>query len=184
MDEALIAFYYQYHKHQHYFLCHDILEDAWKENSSFSKNDAVVSLILFVTACYHFRRGNTNGALKSYQKSLKVINEAKDSINLQLDIDAFKKIIQTQISSIQSSHAFVPVKLPVYKDFEMRIKFSHPDYAFTSFVVSEPYIMHHHIKRDRTKVIQAREKAKALRQNATSEPYHTLKDHSSFDRFN
>ena len=37
-------YYYQFHKHQHYFLCHDILEDAWKSQNTFSKHDAVVSL--------------------------------------------------------------------------------------------------------------------------------------------
>ena len=45
-------YYYQFHKHQHYFLCHDILEDAWKSQNTFSKHDAVVSLILFATANY------------------------------------------------------------------------------------------------------------------------------------
>ena len=51
-------YYYQFHKHQHYFLCHDILEDAWKSQNTFSKHDAVVSLLLFATANYHYRRGN------------------------------------------------------------------------------------------------------------------------------
>lgn len=45
-------------------LCHDILEDAWKEQPSYSKQDAIVSLILFTTASYHHRRHNYKGALK------------------------------------------------------------------------------------------------------------------------
>ena len=56
--------FYQFHRHQHYFLCHDILEDAWKEQPSYSKQDAIVSLILFTTASYHHRRHNYKGALK------------------------------------------------------------------------------------------------------------------------
>ena len=45
------------------FMCHDILEEAWKSNINFSKKDGIVSLILFSTAMYHYRRGNTKGAL-------------------------------------------------------------------------------------------------------------------------
>ena len=62
MKEALKLFYFQFHTEQHYFLCHDILEEAWKENPHFNKNDAIVSLILFSTGCYHYRRGNLIGA--------------------------------------------------------------------------------------------------------------------------
>ena len=68
MNKALSHFYYQFHTHQHYFLCHDILEELWKSNPNFSKKDAVVSLILFSTAMYHYRRCNKLGALKSFKK--------------------------------------------------------------------------------------------------------------------
>ena len=77
-------YYYQFHKHQHYFLCHDILEDAWKSQNTFSKHDAVVSLILFATANYHYRRGNLKGALKSFEKALLTINHAKDATQYTL----------------------------------------------------------------------------------------------------
>ena len=62
IGQSLNRFYYYFHK-QHYFLCHDILEEAWKSNINFSKKDGIVSLILFSTAMYHYRRGNTKGAL-------------------------------------------------------------------------------------------------------------------------
>ena len=68
MNKALSHFYYQFHTHQHYFLCHDILEELWKSKPNFSKKDAVVSLILFSTAMYHYRRCNKLGALKAFKK--------------------------------------------------------------------------------------------------------------------
>lgn len=176
MDDALIHFYYQFHKHQHYFLCHDILEEAWKLNPSFSKNDAVVSLILFATACYHYRRDNIKGALKSYEKSLSVIKQAKDKTQLHLNIDEYQSMILHQINSIRDHHVFVPVKLPIHTSIEKVIKRVYQDYSFTQFVISEPYIVHHHIKRDRTEVIQAREEARQLRRSHTQRPYNTLKD--------
>lgn len=176
MEDALIHFYYQFHKNQHYFLCHDILEEAWKAYPSFSKNDAVVSLILFATACYHYRRGNHKGALKSYEKSLSVISNAADSEQLHLDIHHYKKLIRHQITSLRENQPFVPVKLPLETSFNQYIKKVYPNYIFTSFVISEPYIVHHHLKRDRSEVIQAREEAKQLRHKKLQQPYHTLKD--------
>ncbi len=76
MQQALINFYYQFHT-QHYFLCSSILEDAWKAENNYSKQDAVVSLILFATACYHYRRNNLKGAYKSFNKSKEIIQNAK-----------------------------------------------------------------------------------------------------------
>lgn len=94
-------YYYQFHKHQHYFLCHDILEDAWKSQNTFSKHDAVVSLILFATANYHYRRGNLKGALKSFEKALLTINHAKDDTQLHLNINEFKQLIVKMIEAVK-----------------------------------------------------------------------------------
>lgn len=89
MHQALINFYYQFHKSNIIFFA-DILEDAWKAESKFSKQDAVVSLILFATACYHYRRNNLKGAYKSFNKSNEIIQNAKDSNILNLNIDEFQ----------------------------------------------------------------------------------------------
>ena len=83
-------YYYQFHKHQHYFLCHDILEDAWKSQNTFSKHDAVVSLILFATANYHYRREFKRRIKNLLKKLLLTINHAKDDTQLHLNINEFK----------------------------------------------------------------------------------------------
>ena len=81
-------------------------------------------------------------------------------------------MILHQINSIKDHNAFVPVKLPIHTSFEKVIKRVYQDYNFTQFVISEPYIVHHHIKRDRTEVIQAREEARQLRRSHTQRPYN------------
>ena len=43
----------------------------------FSKKDGIVSLILFSTAMYHYRRGNTKGALVTLKKSLSTFEKAR-----------------------------------------------------------------------------------------------------------
>ncbi|MGZ1748068.1 DUF309 domain-containing protein [Staphylococcus argenteus] len=163
MHQALINFYYQFHKKQHYFLCHDILEDAWKAESKFSKQDAVVSLILFATACYHYRRNNLKGAYKSFNKSNEIIQNAKDSNILNLNIDEFQKLIAQQIEMINKSESFSPVVLPINPDFENIIKDNFPDYDYNQETTTDSFIIDHHKLRDRSDVIKAKQVAIQMR---------------------
>lgn len=163
MQQALINFYYQFHKKQHYFLCHDILEDAWKAESNFSKQDAVVSLILFATACYHYRRNNLKGAYKSFNKSNEIIQNAKDSNVLNLNIDAFQQLIEQQIAMVNESKPFSPVVLPINTDFEKIIKVNFPDYDYNQVTTTDSFIVDYHKLRDRSEVIAAKEEAIQMR---------------------
>ena len=45
METQIMSFHYHFHVLRHYFECHDILEDHWKDQTQFSKHDAIVSLI-------------------------------------------------------------------------------------------------------------------------------------------
>ena len=159
MDNALKLFYYQFHTEQHYFYCHDILEEAWKENPSFSKNDPVVSLILFATGCYHYRRHNYIGAKRSFQRAYKVITQATSSQYLGLNINYYQKLIVQMISNIEQQKAFEPIQLPITETMEQQILQDYPNYILTPYVIDDEYIVHHHIKRDRSEVIQARQEA-------------------------
>ncbi|MBE5661941.1 DUF309 domain-containing protein [Staphylococcus sp. SS21] len=163
MQQALINFYYQFHKKQHYFLCHDILEEAWKEENNFSKQDAVVSLILFATACYHYRRNNLKGAYKSFNKSNEIIQNAQDSYVLNLNIDEFQKLIEQQIAMINKSESFSPVVLPINPDFENIIKVNFPDYDYNQETITDSFIVDHHKLRDRSDVIKAKQEAIQMR---------------------
>ncbi|MCE5089736.1 DUF309 domain-containing protein [Staphylococcus devriesei] len=159
MEQALIKFYYYFHKHQHYFLCHDILEEAWKMNASFSKKDAIVSLILFSTAMYHFRRHNFKGALKSFQKALLTFQQASDKANIGLKEKDYINLIEKQIDNLTNHRPFNPVYLPVTECMEKLISNAYLDYEFNPLPVREDYIVHHHLLRDRREVVEARQQA-------------------------
>lgn len=163
MEQALIDFYYQFHKHQHYFLCHDILEESWKTNASFSKRDAVVSLILFATGCYHYRRQNIKGAKKSLSKARQVIMEATDKDTLHLDIPAYNQLINQLLGDIEVQRAFQPVHLPIDPYIELKIKAQYQDYLFQPHLITDSFIVNHHIERDRSEVIRAKAEAQQQR---------------------
>ncbi|AGC90563.1 DUF309 domain-containing protein [Staphylococcus warneri] len=161
MEQALIQFYYHFHTSQHYFLCHDILEEAWKENNHFSKQDAVVSLILCATACYHFRRCNLKGAAKSFDKAKQVIKNAnkEDQMQLHLNIQRYITLLDQQMTRVAQRQPFEPIQLPINVDMLNRIQLHYSDYHFVSSPILNDEIVHHHLLRDRSDVILARQLA-------------------------
>lgn len=165
MQQALINFYYQFHTKQHYFLCHDILEDAWKAENNYSKQDAVVSLILFATACYHYRRNNLKGAYKSFNKSKEIIQNAKDRDTLYLNLNDYQLLIEQQIAKLNAAKPFSSVILPITPVFERIIKANYPDYDYNQETSTDPFIVDHHMRRDRSEVIAAKEEAIQLRKH-------------------
>lgn len=163
MENALQDFYYQFHTEQHYFLCHDILEEAWKENPQFSKDDAIVSLILLATGCYHYRRHNNVGALRSFKKALSVIEQSEQSIDLGIYTDEYIKIILELIQSVANAKQFVPIQLPITKEMEQDIFKKYPNFVKMPHVIEDSYIVNHHLERDRSEVDKARQQALDIR---------------------
>ncbi|MEX2947539.1 DUF309 domain-containing protein [Staphylococcus warneri] len=159
MEQALIQFYYHFHTSQHYFLCHDILEEAWKENHNFSKQDAIVSLILCATACYHFRRGNLKGAYKSFDKAKQVIVNAtqQDQMQLHLNIQRYVTLLDEQMTRVAQQQPFEPIQLPINADMLNRVQLHYSDYHFVSSPILNDEIVHHHLLRDRSDVVLARQ---------------------------
>ena len=80
-----------------------------------------MSLILFSTAMYHYRRGNTKGALVTLKKSLSTFEKAKDKALLQLNEQDYKILILSQIKSIEDSKSFKPVYIPVNNVLKNRL---------------------------------------------------------------
>ncbi|MDU2354720.1 MAG: DNA-processing protein DprA, partial [Anaerococcus sp.] len=108
----------------------DILEELWKSNPNFSKKDAVVSLILFSTAMYHYRRCNKLGALKSFKKALYTFKHAKDKETLGLKVNEFTFLIQNQIEKVKYDQTFQPIQLPIKSSVEREIINLYPNYEY------------------------------------------------------
>lgn len=164
MKQALIEFYYQFHTKQHYFLCHDILEDAWKAQSHFTKQDAVVSLILCATGCYHYRRTNYKGAHTLFNRANRVAHANYAKLDqLGLESRSYLMLLRELIESTNQELLFKPVELPLLSTMKKQIKRIYPDYAIMHQINTLPYICDHHLLRDRHEVEQAR--LEALKQN-------------------
>ena len=166
MEKALKDFYFHFHTKQHYFLCHDILEEAWKDNEHFRKDDAVVSLILLATGCYHFRRANYKGAMRSFSKALNVIEAYTNAIDLGIEIESYKTMLLELIKAAKNNDNFVPIQLPLTSTMQQAILKSYPNFTMTDYTIEDSYIVNHHLERDRTEVHAARLQALQERKNS------------------
>lgn len=159
METQVMSFHYHFHVLRHYFECHDILEEHWKEYENFSKNDSIVSLILFSTACYHYRRGNIKGALKTFKKSLQIA-EANDKFqHLGIEKTPYESIIKSQIMRIEQGKVYRNIQLPLTNACYQALEGSYDDFDFNYNENVSDYIKHHHLLRDRTEVIESRNSA-------------------------
>ncbi|WP_338141214.1 DUF309 domain-containing protein [Staphylococcus felis] len=158
LEKDLVEFYYHFHNEQHYFLCHDILEEAWKSEPKFTKRDPIVSLILLATGCYHYRRENYKGAKRSFQKALNIVLVCSSAQISMLGIigEDYVETLKGLIFKSEHLYPFTPVAIPLTPIMITNIKRYYPDYRITPYVVESNIIKNHHIYRDRTEVIKAR----------------------------
>ncbi|GEP84776.1 Putative cytosolic protein [Staphylococcus piscifermentans] len=157
MEEALLSYFYQFHAKQHYFLCHDILEEAWKAQSSYSKKDAVVSLILCATGCYHYRRGNYKGAATLFKRAYRVADYQNNNMEtLGVKHQAYLDLLTQLCENASQQCSFQVIELPLLATTIKKLQQCYPYYTVMTYINERPYIYDHHLLRDRHEVEQAR----------------------------
>ena len=75
-------------------------------------------------------------------------------------------MIQEERTRLEQGEPFDPIQLPLTTKMEDEIIHVYPEYQFSEEVITNPYILHHHIERDRTEVVRARQRALQERQQA------------------
>jgi predicted metal-dependent hydrolase len=143
-----------------YFECHEVLEDYWKEIAPRQKNHPLTAFILMSTSMYHWRRGNIPGAIKTMNKSIKRFIETYDS-SFFTTLD-FKDIMQSTTNSLllmQKISEFQPFSIQII-DSELlslvnKLKIKNSDELH--------FLIHKHMLRDRSEILEVREKSKKRR---------------------
>ncbi|KPC99353.1 hypothetical protein LR69_02339 [Geobacillus sp. BCO2] len=74
---AYIEYLVHFHSDRDYFECHEILEEHWKQDG---RNKGWLVLIQMAVAFYHYRRGNTSGALRLIRRARALLDEAQEMI--------------------------------------------------------------------------------------------------------
>jgi uncharacterized protein len=166
--KAYIDFLVHFHADRDYFECHEILEEHWKENKPSERKRVWVVLIQMAVALYHHRRANWNGAERMMQKALQLTRQEQEEIEkLGLDFSSFHKQLEKRLKDIEYRLPYQSMDLPI-KDKALleacqevceKLQLTWGKESD----LSNEYLLHKHKLRDRTDVIEEREKQKFLR---------------------
>lgn len=163
--KAYLDYLIYFHTDRDYFECHEVLEEYWK---TVDRSNIWVGLIQIAVGLYHFRRNNDAGAKKMMLNAHNILqNESLQHVGLDKQILLTK--LTNIINHINDKQPFQDINLPII-DQQLRTQceqICHQNnltWGSPSNLANED-IVHKHKLRDRTEVINEREKQKRLRKN-------------------
>lgn len=146
-------FAFEFNVQQDYFECHEVLEELWQAGQR--QDESLVALIQLAVARYHHRRGNVQGAMRTYPKAFQKLERHAGSLSAQgIDVP---RLLALQPVFMQPDYEHIP--LPLAHDLDQRIN-SLPIEQLQDL----SFLRHKHVLRDRQDVITARQAALAARQ--------------------
>jgi uncharacterized protein len=170
IPEAFIQYLVHFHGDRDYFECHEILEDFWKETDPGNKNSVLVGFIQLAVSNYHYRRGNFSGALRTLEKSAKILSAEKESCeDFAINHPKLMKLIMEQRDAIQTQNPYKSRNLPIsnknlINKCQRECEKQGVVWGGKSNLLDESLINRHSI-RDRTNVILERKNALDKRKN-------------------
>ncbi|MCM3724460.1 DUF309 domain-containing protein [Neobacillus cucumis] len=163
-----IQFLAHFHGDRDYFECHEILEEYWKKNDVKNKNSIWVGLILLAVSAYHHRRNNFNGAKRTLEKAITIFKTQPDSvIKLGLDPHLLQDILTSRLSNITNQQRYISFNLPIgdqalLDQCRRYCKQNGFVWGMKSDLTND-HLVHRHILRDRTSVLEERNQSLKLR---------------------
>lgn len=156
-----IDFCTYFNGNQDYFECHEVLEEYWKEIAPGEKDHVLVGLVQLATGLYHWRRGNFTGSARILTKSLHNLQQNRDSVFLHpINNRLLEEQLKDTIEAIKLQKTFQPFKLTLLDgDLEEAVAVQIAKLP----LADQEFLLHKHMLRDRTEVLEAREAKKALK---------------------
>ncbi|MHA6259598.1 DUF309 domain-containing protein [Sporosarcina sp. CAU 1771] len=152
-----------FNENQDYFECHEVLEEYWKSIPNSTKEHPLTTFILLATGLYHFRRGNTKGALRTLQKAYaKMTHPSSGFSEFTKGIDGkqlMKNLGQT-IQRLESNESFEPFLISISSS-KLTLLVYEVRPTMTLLPFGSDIVLHKHMLRDRSDILLAREKAKS-----------------------
>ncbi|MFE1244061.1 DUF309 domain-containing protein [Fictibacillus sp. NPDC058756] len=159
--KAWIDYLIFFHTEQDYFECHEVLEEHWKNEGM--KGNLWPGLIQIAVALYHQRRLNMNGAKRMITSGIQKLQSEKAALHsLGLEPDTLFELLENRKNEIVQQKEFKPFLLPLTPSLKKTciLEAEKTGKAWKSKLVRDETIIHKHRLRDRTPVIEEREKQK------------------------
>ncbi|WP_137789000.1 DUF309 domain-containing protein [Bacillus sp. E(2018)] len=156
-----IEYLVYFHRDQDYFECHEVLEEHWKDEGM--KGDLWPGLIQLAVAQYHHRRGNYNGAKRMILScKVKLQKEKLKLKELGLEVEPFFKLLDKSIQKIELQEPFESIALPLTTELFQTclLEANASEEGWNSETKMDDTIIHKHSLRDRSSVIDERNRQK------------------------
>jgi uncharacterized protein len=173
--DAYIDYLVQFHGTRDWFECHEIMEEHWKKDTGGAFSNAWLALIQIAVALYHERRGNRAGAVKMLDSAIAKCEKEQWTA---LGVDGEALLVELRARSREWSptgpvRAFRDLDLPIIdqallkqckkKCAKLGVSWGQPS------DLEDAGLLHRHTLRDRTGVIEERQKQYKLRRVSTSD---------------
>lgn len=166
-----IQFLAHFHGDRDYFECHEILEEYWKKTDPGKKESIWVGLIQLAVSAYHHRRGNFNGAKKTLEKAIIIIETQADSvIDLGLSKKVLSSLLNERLSVLKRKASYtsfnIPILDPVLAEL-CKIYCNENDLVWgQESDLTDIGLVNRHKLRDRSDVIKARYQSLQMRKGS------------------
>jgi predicted metal-dependent hydrolase len=163
-----IQFLAHFHGDRDYFECHEILEEYWKKNDVRNKNSIWVGLILLAVSTYHHRRNNFTGAKRTLEKAITIFKTQSFFLTkLSLDPHLLQVLVKERLSIITKQQRYNSFNLPISDQalLELCRRYCEQNglvWGKDSDLAND-HLVHRHVLRDRTSVIEERIQSLKLR---------------------
>jgi len=161
--DAYLEYLFHFHGSRDFFECHEIMEEYWKEHPRDPHSRTYVALIQIAVAMYHHRRGNIAGAVKMVQASLRNLQDDA-AASLGLDAAGLRRMLQCRLESLTRAEApYADMNLPITDPGLIRQVAAICEERSAAWCrssdMSDPELIHRHRLRDRSGVIEERQRA-------------------------
>ncbi|MDF0726162.1 DUF309 domain-containing protein [Cytobacillus sp. S13-E01] len=167
--KAYLNYLIHFHGDRDYFECHEVLEEHWKEAQRAERKLYWVGLIQLAVGLYHQRRGNFKGAYRMMNNAIDIIKKERDSLTkLGLDYEELLSIVLKRVNEIQNQVPYKSFTLPISdKKLLSTCIESCETKGLTWGIdsdITDHYLVNKHMLRDRSEVINERERQKRLKE--------------------
>ncbi|AFH62161.2 DUF309 domain-containing protein [Paenibacillus caseinilyticus] len=172
--DAYVRYLVHFHAERDYFECHEVLEEYWKEHPGDADGEAYVGLIQLAVSLYHQRRGNLAGAVKMLSGAIRRLGSGA-AAELGIAEAELQRLMGARLVELGDPAAFV------YRDLDIPLA----DQALLQACeetsgatwerwgqpsdLSDRYLIHKHTLRDRSGVVEERERQRKQRQEKRGE---------------
>jgi uncharacterized protein len=166
--KAYVSYLVHFHGDRDYFECHEILEEHWKKVSPRDRSSHWVGLIQIAVALYHERRGNRPGAIRTITKAIRILShKTKELQQLGLDVDKLLVLLKKTRERMITCLPYESINLPLTDEQLITQCINQCNQLGFIWCSNNPFtdpdIINKHMNRDRSGVIQERERQIKIR---------------------